>query len=374
VTDPAAPPIAPTLHSFSAADARRLDFLADASVDLVVTSPPYPMIAMWDEVFRAADPTAGAALAAGDGPAAFARMHAGLAPCWDELLRVTRPGGFICVNIGDATRTAGGVFRLYPNHVKIEAAFLEREADILPRIIWRKTTNAPNKFMGSGVLPAGAYVTLEHEYILIIRKPGKRNFNAPAEKERRRRSAIFWEERNAWFSDLWTLSGARQALAGGAGRDRSAAFPLELAVRLIAMYSLQGDTVLDPFAGTGTTACAALTLGRNSVSADIDPALATAAGANLAAFLPAAMQLGRERLERHEAFDGEHRRAGKEFAYSYRVYGFPVKSGQEQKLMVPVPIAVYPEKKLQFRVEYEVCRAGRASSQDSPSSDRLSSS
>jgi modification methylase len=349
------PLIAPTFHALAVGDARRLFSLDAQSIDLVVTSPPYPMIAMWDNTFRSAHPAIGPALDGEDGPAAFARMHDELDKAWTELLRVVKPGGFICINIGDATRTVGGVFRLYPNHTRIETFFFGRGADILPRIIWRKTTNAPNKFMGSGVLPAGAYVTLEHEYILIIRKQGQRDFSAPAEKARRRRSALFWEERNAWFSDLWNLGGARQSLGASAGeaRTRSAAFPLEIAWRLIGMYSLQGDTVLDPFSGTGTTACAALALARHSSGIDTDEGLTTAAARNLQAFLPAAARLARERLGRHLEFVAAHVQAGKTLAHTNRPYGFPVKTTQERELVVPAAKAVAAEGEMRLRAEYE---------------------
>ncbi len=82
--------------------------------------------------------------------------------------------------------------------------------------------------MGSGMLPAGAYVTLEHEYVLIFRKGGKRTFPSQNQAERRRRSAFFWEERNRWFSDVWDFKGERQRLNGSDIDRRSAAFPFEL--------------------------------------------------------------------------------------------------------------------------------------------------
>ena len=123
--------------------------------------------------------------------------------------------------------------------------------------------------MGSGMLPAGAYVTYEHEYILIFRKGGKRLFGTEEEKARRRVSAYFWEERNVWFSDIWIdLKGAAQGLCNKSVRNRSGAYPLELAFRLICMYSLYGDLVFDPFLGTGTTTTAAIVTGRNSIGAE----------------------------------------------------------------------------------------------------------
>ncbi len=345
------PPIPPTAHTFIAADARWLAAIETGSVDLVVTSPPYPMIAMWDETFRAAHHDIGRALDGGDGPAAFSLMHAALDRAWDELFRVVKPGGFVCLNVGDATRTVGGVFRLYPNHSRIEQSFMDRGADVLPRIIWRKSTNAPNKFMGSGVLPAGAYVTLEHEYVLIFRLPGKRDFSAPAEKERRRRSALFWEERNAWYSDLWELGGERQAL-DSPSRARSGAFPFEIPRRLVAMYSLQGDLVLDPFSGTGTVALAAAALGRHSLSVDLDETLLSESVRRLEAFGPAAVRLGRGRIERHLEFVAEHEAAGKTFAHRNVPYGFKVKTAQERELVVPVVAEIGLEGDGRCRVEY----------------------
>lgn len=80
----------------------------------------------------------------------------------------------------------------------------------LPNIIWRKQTNAPNKFMGSGMLPCGAYVTLEHEWVLIFRKGGKREYKKVDAKLGRMKGSFFWEERNIWFSDVWEIKGVKQ--------------------------------------------------------------------------------------------------------------------------------------------------------------------
>ena len=133
---------------------------------------------------------------------------------WREVHRVLADGGIACINIGDATRTLGDRFALYPNHARILVRLVELGFVPLPVILWRKQTNAPNKFMGSGMLPPGAYVTLEHEYILIVRKGGKRGFLSEEGKGLRRESAFFWEERNRWFSDVWSdLKGTVQGLS-----------------------------------------------------------------------------------------------------------------------------------------------------------------
>ncbi len=122
--------------------------------------------------------------------------------------------------------------------------------------------------MGSGMYPAGAYVTFEHENILIFRKGGKRTFTEE-EKKIRQESAYFYNERNLWFSDVWEVMGTTQKGVKGS-RERSGAYPLEIPYRLINMYSIQGDTVLDPFGGLGTTLIASVINGRNSISYEID--------------------------------------------------------------------------------------------------------
>ena len=165
--------------------AQSMTDIPDASVDLVVTSPPYPMIEMWDDIFTQQDDRIGVHLSRGDGTAAFELMHGLLDAAWAECDRVMKPGAIACINIGDATRTVDGDFQLYSNHSRILSSFLSRGFAALPDILWRKQTNAPNKFMGSGMLPVGAYVTYEHEYILVLRKGRRREFREADEKARR---------------------------------------------------------------------------------------------------------------------------------------------------------------------------------------------
>lgn len=260
-----------TTHSIIIGAAQNMEQLKNNSIELVVTSPPYPMIEMWDEIMAKQNPEVQTALDKNDGAKAFELMHLELDKVWAEVERVLIPGGFACINIGDATRTIDGEFALYPSHSRIISAFQKLGVSNLPNILWRKQTNAPNKFMGSGMLPSGAYVTLEHEWILIFRKGSKRQFKTESEKLRRKESSFFWEERNVWFSDLWDLKGTKQKIDNSETRKRSAAYPFELPYRLINMYSLQGDTVLDPFLGTGTTSLAAIASNRNSIGYEIDP-------------------------------------------------------------------------------------------------------
>ena len=325
-------PMRESRHRVLRGDAADLSFLADTSVACVVTSPPYPMIEMWDSLFRSRSPEIGRALDAGDGLRAFALMHEDLDRAWKQIHRVLIDGGWACINIGDATRTVNGSFRLYPNHARILSSCAQLGFDVLPAVLWRKQTNAPNKFMGSGMLPAGAYVTLEHEHILIMRKGAKRAFASPDEKKARRESAFFWEERNRWFSDIWDFKGTRQDLSNSGSRERSAAFPFELPFRLINMYSVRGDTVLDPFVGTGKTVLAAMASGRDSIGVDVDDALLRDIPVEARNAVPLLNSFLQERLSAHERFVTEHARAKGELLHRNRHHGFPVVTGQEVDL------------------------------------------
>ena len=425
-----------TRHRLVTGDAREMAGLPDGAVELVVTSPPYPMIEMWDGLFARLDDCAagpagpddagggasnaegsetaddagaddvGAALARGDGDTAFERMHALLDEVWRELARVVVPGGIVCVNVGDATRSIGGSFQLYPNHARVVDAFRELGFDPLPDVLWRKPTNSANKFMGSGMLPPNAYVTLEHEYVLVFRNGGgSRSF--PPHDDDRYDAAFFWEERNDWFSDVWTdvggtdqqlvpvdldldapadgdregegaddtgpggaTSGADGAVTGADGtatgsdggvtddreaagwvtrdgrdgdlRERSGAFPLAIPYRLVNMYSVYGDTVLDPFAGTGTTGLAAAVAGRNSVGYELDPELATVFDRRLRRAPAVSRDVVGRRLADHAAFVEERRARGDEPAYESERYGFPVVTRQESSIRLYTVDAVEP--------------------------------
>ena len=303
----------------------------------MVTSPPYPMIEMWDEAFRKSSPQIGAALDRGDGWSAFEKMHELLEPVWRETARVLTPGGIFCLNIGDATRSVGGVFSLYPNHARVLRNLTSLGLQTLPAVIWRKPTNSPTKFMGSGMLPVSAYVTLEHEYVLILRKGPPRSFSRE-EQQRRRESALFWEERNRWYSDLWDLRGTRQSLPGGTSRQRSAAFPLELPFRLVHMYSIRGDTVLDPFGGTGTTAIAAAAGARNSIMVEREPELSAGAPKLLAEALPTARARVEQRFREHLEFEERFREEkGAALPYQNKHLSRGVRTRQERELTLFVP-------------------------------------
>jgi site-specific DNA-methyltransferase (adenine-specific) len=316
-----------TEHELRVGDASAMDAVADESIDLVVTSPPYPMIELWDGLFADGDGDVAAALEAGDGETAYELMHEQLDAVWDEVVRVLAPGGVACINVGDATRTVDGEFQLFPNHVRVTAAMRERGLSSLPDVLWRKPTNSLTKFMGSGTLPTNAYVTLEHEYVLVFRKGGTRSF--PAGDEDRYESAFFWEERNRWFSDLWQFNGEGQSNVSTEARERSAAFPLELPLRLVRMYSAYGDTVLDPFAGTGTTLLAAMLSSRNAVGYELDSDLVAAFDDRLTDLPARSRRRVRERLDRHRSFVADRDDRPRHEAVHY---DFPVVTKQEREI------------------------------------------
>ncbi len=323
-----------TTHQIFYRDARDLKEIPSESVDLVVTSPPYPMIGMWDDIFGSQNVEIEKALKAGDGKLAHELMHKILDSVWDEIFRVLKDGRFACINIGDATRKVNGDFCLYPNHARILNYLLDIGFSALPDILWRKQTNAPNKFMGSGMLPAGAYVTLEHEYILILRKGSKREFKTECEKQNRRESALFWEERNIWYSDVWMdIKGTGQRLSDELSRLRSAAFPYDLAYRLINMYSVKGDVILDPFLGMGTTIAAAMTSGRNSIGVEIDKSFHSAICPMARQIVNFSNDYLRDRLMRHFEFVEDRIQKSGPLKYTNRYYECPVVTSQEQSIL-----------------------------------------
>jgi len=310
-----------------------MEYIKDKSIDLMVTSPPYPMIEMWDEIFSEQNPEIKTALANKHGNRAFELMHKELDKVWNEVFRVLKNGGFACINIGDATRKLDDRFRLYSNHSRILQHCIEIGFEPMPEILWRKQTNAPNKFMGSGMLPAGAYVTLEHEFILMLRKDGKRNFKTEEDKLNRQKSAYFWEERNNWFSDVWEgLKGTRQNHIDKAIRERSGAYPFELAYRLINMFSVRGDTVLDPFLGTATTTIASMVAGRNSIGIEIDKNFRDSIIQRIDTAIDTSKEQIENRLKNHLEFMKQRSTLKGEPKYTNSVYGFPVMTRQELEL------------------------------------------
>lgn len=342
-----------TQHKIIFKDSRKMKQLTNGSIDLIVTSPPYPMIEMWDEIFIKQNSKIGDALYNRNGPLAFELMHQELDKVWGEAYRVLKDGGIACINIGDATRTIDGRFALYTNHSRTLAYMQKLGFSALPAILWRKQTNAPNKFMGSGMMPPGAYVTLEHEYVLILRKGNKKEFKTEKEKKLRRESSFFWEERNIWFSDIWTdLKGTSQNLFENKTRDRSAAFPFELPYRLITMLSIKNDTVLDPFLGIGTTMYAAMAAARNSIGYEISSDLREQMIARSSGIVNFSNKRIEERLEKHLVFVGDRYKKMGRFKYLNNHYQFPVMTKQETDLIINEMLSVEQIDKSSFEATY----------------------
>jgi len=309
-----------TSHKIYFNDSRQMGDLRDESIHLVITSPPYPKIEMWDDLFLKFECQT------------YDQMHDFLEETWRECYRVLIKGGICCINIGDSVRKCNGDFRLFSNHSTIIEKCINIGFVNLPSIIWKKPTNKPNKFMGSGMIPNNAYATLEHEYVLILRKSGKKR-EFPRYDEKRYNSAYFFEERNVWFSDQWTdLKGESQKLKHQDLRDRSAAYPFDLAYRIINMYSIQGDTVLDPFWGTGTTTLAAMASARNSIGYEIEKDFFSVFNERKRVIPMITMDKNRQRLENHEKFiiSQEEKKHPKYFATNYP---FGVMNKQEKDIL-----------------------------------------
>ena len=346
-----------TIHKVYFKNSSDMCELEPESVDLMITSPPYPMIEMWDSLFSSLNNKIRDAFEEGDSKRAFNLMHQALDKVWSEAARVLKPGAIACINIGDATRTIGKNFQLFPNHVKIINSFLKYEFIELPSILWRKPTNSPNKFLGSGMLPPNAYTTLEHEYILIFRKGNTKRMIVP-KSEKRYNSAFFWEERNKWFSDIWEdVGGTSQKLPKRVEspiqlRERSAAFPLELPYRLINMFSIYGDLILDPFWGTGTTSLAAIMSTRNSIGYEIKAEFIRI----FKDYIKKAKQLNSDinnnRFDNHIKFIEKYCKMGKEIKHKSIFYKFPVITKQEEKFLL-YTVKNYKENQNKFIFNYD---------------------
>jgi DNA modification methylase len=270
-----------TEHRIIFASSQNMCELNDSSVHLMVTSPPYPMIKMWDTQFSKINPhivSLWQELERTGKEETVAKiydaMHEFLNEIWKEAFRVLVEGGLACINIGDATRTVNSKFRLFPNHSRIIENCEKIGFTTLPYILWKKPTTKPRykgkaSFLGSGFLPPNAYITLDCEFILLFRKGKLRRF--PPKDPIRQQSTFTKKQRDKWFTQVWNIIGTRQTESKI--ERRLAAFPEEIVGRLIRMFSLKGETVLDPFLGSGTAVKMAVQYERNSVGYEIDETL-----------------------------------------------------------------------------------------------------
>ncbi|MBN1269138.1 MAG: site-specific DNA-methyltransferase [Kiritimatiellae bacterium] len=266
---PAASNEQPTHHRLILGDSRSMPDLPDGSVHLVVTSPPYWTLKEYNKH---------------PGQLGYVEDYEEfldeLDKVWRECYRVLVPGGRLVCVVGDVclARRKHGRHLVMPLHSDITVRCRHIGFDNLNPIIWLKISNAvfeantSSKFLGKPYEP-NAIIKNDMEFILMQRKPG--GYRQPTERQRET-SRIPKEDFRLWCQQTWTLTGAST-------REHPAPFPVELAQRLVRMFSFTGDTVLDPFCGTGTTILAALQWGRNSVAYEIDPQYAALAAKRIEA-------------------------------------------------------------------------------------------
>jgi site-specific DNA-methyltransferase (adenine-specific) len=241
-------------------DARDLKWIADESVHLVVTSPPYWTLKEYEPSERQ--------MGAIDDYEEFLEE---LDKVWRECVRVLVPGGRICCVVGDVClpRKKTGRHYVVPLHADIQVRSRRLGLDCLTPILWHKIANGATESEGNGAgfygkpYQPGAVVKNDMEYILFLRKGGGYRSATSVQKAL---SMLTKEEMQGWFRSFWTDIRGSSTRAG-----HPAPYPAELAHRLIRMFSFAGDTVLDPFAGTGSTTLAAVAAGRNSIANEIEP-------------------------------------------------------------------------------------------------------
>ncbi len=248
----------PTHHHLMRGDSRQLSDIDPESIALVVTSPPY-----WNlKEYRDEDGQLGHI----DDYEDFLSQ---LDQVWEECHRLLVPGGRMCIVVGDVclSRRRHGRHRVVPLHASIQEHCREIGFDNLSGIYWYKISNATTesggggRFLGKPYEP-GAVLKNDVEFILMQRKPG--SYRSPSISARIL-SVIEANNFQKWFRQVWT------DIRGESTANHPAPFPLKLAERLVRMFSFVGDTVLDPFMGTGTTNFAASRWGRSSVGIEIDP-------------------------------------------------------------------------------------------------------
>jgi modification methylase len=250
----------PTAHRLFQADSRDLSFLNDESVHLVITSPPYWTLKKYrdhqDQLGDIED---------------YECFLNELDKVWRHCHRVLIPGGRLVCVVGDvclSRRKNGGRHTVVPLHASIQERCRKIGYDNLAPIIWSKIANAIFEASGNGAGFLGkpyepnAIIKNDIEFLLMERKPG--GYRKPSVATRVL-SIISSENHKQWFQSIWS------GVTGASTRTHPAPYPEELAERLIRMFSFVGDTVLDPFMGTGTTTVAAAKWGRNSAGVELDP-------------------------------------------------------------------------------------------------------
>jgi len=248
----------PTRHRLNRGDGRVLDAVPAESVHLVLTSPPYWTL----KEYRDSDGQLGHI-------EDYDEFLGELDKVWAHCFRVLVPGGRLIVVVGDvclSRRENGGRHTVVPLHASIQEHCRKLGYDNLAPIIWYKISNAAHEvengssFLGKPYEPNGV-IKNDIEFILMERKPG--GYRAP-DISKKVLSLLSAENHKKWFQQIWS------GVTGASTRQHPAPYPSELAERLIRMFSFVGDTILDPFMGTATTAVAAAKWGRNSIGFEID--------------------------------------------------------------------------------------------------------
>lgn len=245
-----------TTHMLFHTDSRSMNFISDESVHLIVTSPPY-----WNLKEYERDENQLGIIED------YENFIEELSKVWRECFRVLVPGGRIVCVVGDVclSRKKYGRHVVMPLHSDIAVSCRKIGFDNLNPILWHKISNAnfeantSTSFLGKPYEP-NAIIKNDVEYILMQRKPG--GYRNPTSLQREK-SKIEKSDYDEWFQQIWTLGGAST-------KKHPAPFPIELATRLVKMFSFYGDTVLDPFCGSGTTMLAALNSERNSIGIEIE--------------------------------------------------------------------------------------------------------
>jgi site-specific DNA-methyltransferase (adenine-specific) len=248
-----------TSHRLHQGDARDLSWIPDGSVHLVVTSPPYWTLKEYAEH----EQQMGAISDYDD-------FLDELDKVWAECFRVLAPGGRICCVVGDVClpRKKAGRHYVMPLHADIQVRARDHGFDCLTPILWHKIANGITEAEGNGAgfygkpYQPGAIVKNDVEYILFMRKGGSYRSPLPVQKAL---SILTKEEMQSWWRSIWTDVKGASTRSG-----HPAPYPVEIAERLIRMFSFAGDVVLDPFSGTGSTNVAAVAAGRNSIGNEID--------------------------------------------------------------------------------------------------------
>jgi len=248
----------PTHHRLYRGDARNLSFIPSESVHLILTSPPYWTLKEYDQVEGQLGEVAD-----------YEAFLNELDKTWQACLDLLVPGGRLVCVVGDvclSRRKNRGVHEVVPLHAAIQERCRNLGFTNLSPIIWHKIANATFEAQGKGggflgkPYEPNAVIKNDIEFVLMLRKPG--GYRTPNAAERLL-SVIPEATHRAWFQQIWT------GLTGVSTRHHPAPYPLELAERLIRMFSFVGDTVLDPFVGTGTSMIAAARWGRNSIGVEV---------------------------------------------------------------------------------------------------------